>query len=100
MSVEKFYDPEDVARSWSEINTPRAIAPVDADSLFRWALPRIMAYYSKKLWGVWWVENAHVVLPEMVPEIAKMAEAIGEICVSSGSDKNSEEVKWEKYNPR
>ena len=99
MNTEKFYDPEDVARSWSEINLTHAAAPANANHLLRWALPRLMAYYSQEIWCAGWLDKAHEVLPDMFPEIGEIAATIGEICTYwDGSD--SGEIEWEKFRPR
>jgi hypothetical protein len=99
MNTEKFYDPEDVARSWSEINLTHAAAPANTNHLLRWALPRLMAYYSQELWCAGWLDTAHEVLPDMFPEIGEIAATLGEICTYwDGSD--SGEIEWEKFRPR
>lgn len=99
MDFEKFYDPEDLAKSWSEISLKHATTPSDANHLLRWALPRVMAYYSQEIWCAGWLDTANKRLPDMFPEIAEIASTLGEICTYwDGED--SGEIKWEKYNPR
>jgi hypothetical protein len=99
MNTEKFYDPEDVARSWSEINISYTSTPANTNQLLRWALPRLMAYYSQEIWCAGWLDNAHEVMPDMFPEIAEIAATLGEIC-TYWDGRDSGEIEWEKYRPR
>lgn len=99
MSTEKFYDPEDIAKSWSEINIDSEAISGSTNHLLKWALPRLMAYYSEEIWCAGWLDTAHSTLPDMFPEIAEIAATLGEICTYWDGNEPGE-IEWEKYIPR
>jgi hypothetical protein len=110
MSTEKYYDPEDVSRSWAEISSfpkwDRVASPDELMRLMRWMLPRVMAYYSEEIWCAGWLENLHEELPKNFPEIARVATLLGEICTywDDSRDPNADWInwateEWEPYKP-
>ena len=106
MSEESFYDPEKTARSWTELHLgekfPQLEQPVNYQALLaatKWLLPRAMAYYSEELWCAGWMTELDVVLPDMYPEIAAAADALGEIPTYFGyhESDDTEHVTWRKW---
>jgi hypothetical protein len=88
MPEEVFYDPEDVSRSWTELNigtpgirtTPPLLEYLELLESVRWMLPRVMAYYSEQDWCAGWLVDLEKILPDRYPQIGVAAKHLGSIC--------------------
>lgn len=105
MGEERFYDPEDVARSWTELhvalnagykNDPHLLEYLELLQAVRWMMPRLMAYMSEDIWCAGWLENLHEVLSKQFPAIDVAAKHLGSVCTYwDGNDDN--EGEWREY---
>lgn len=102
MGEERFYDNEDIARSWTELHTSLDAGyknePQYAELLqaVRWMLPRLMEHMSQEIWAAGWLEGLDEILPKEFPAIDIAAKHLGSICTYwDGRDDN--EGVWRDY---
>lgn len=106
MTTEKFYDPEDISRSWSEINgldmhkatrsEKTLLEYLDLLYAVRWMLPRVLAYYSEELWCAGWYSGIEEWATDKFPEIETAAQHLGALCTYwDGTEDSAGE--WREY---
>lgn len=105
MGEERFYDPEEAARSWTELhvaltagyrNDPSLVKYVELLEVVRWLLPRAMAYLSEDIWSAGWLDTLDEVLPKQFPQIDAAAKHLGSICTYWDGFEDSE-GEWRDY---